>query len=103
MNNNSKLLPIHPGEILLEEFLIPMNIQPEKLAKDINISTAIITEIIAQKTAINPEIALRLSKYFSMSEKFWLNLQTKYDLEVTKDILENRLDEEVKPLTLGEV
>jgi len=103
MNNNSKLPPIHPGEILLEEFLIPMNIQPEKLAQYLHVSELIIKEIIEQKTAITPELALRLSKYFSMSERFWLNLQMKYDLEIAKDILENRLDEEVKPLILSEV
>ena len=102
MNNNNKLPPFHPGEILLEEFLTPLNITSERLAKEINISETIIREIIAEKTSINPEIALRLAKYFSLSEKFWLNLQMKYDLEVTKDNLENRLDQEVKPLILKE-
>ena len=92
-----KLQPIHPGEILKEEFLIPMEITADNLAQNINVSTNIIDEIIAQNRSINTEIGLRLSKYFGMSEKFWLNLQLKYDLEVTKDKLEDKLDLEIQP------
>ncbi len=94
---NEKLKPIHPGEILKEEFLIPMEITADNLAKNINVSTNIIDEIISQNRSINAEIGLRLSKYFGMSEKCWLNLQLKYDLEVTKDKLEDKLEKEIQP------
>ena len=96
--SKSKLNPIHPGEILLEEFLKPMGISQYRLAKDINVPPRRINEIVLGKRAITPDTALRLSKYFGLSERFWLNLQMKYDLEVTKDELEERLDFEVKKL-----
>ena len=93
---NKKIEPIHPGEILLEEFLIPMDISQYRLAKDINVSPRRINEIVQGKRAITADTALRLSEYFGSSEKFWLNLQMKYNLEVEKDKLKNRLKKEVK-------
>ncbi len=92
------LQPIHPGEILLEEFLEPMEINSSNLAEDINVSLDIINQIIEGKQSINAEIALRLSKYFGLSERFWLNLQVKYDIEITKDRLKNCLETEVKSI-----
>ncbi len=94
--NNEKIKPIHPGEILLEEFLKPLGISQYRLAKDINVSPRRINEIIHGKRSISVDTALRLSRYFSLSERFWLNLQTRYDLEVQKDKLEKRIGEEVK-------
>ncbi len=93
-----ELQPIHPGEILLEEFLKPMSINSSKVAEDINVSLDTINQIIEGKQSINAEIALRLSKYFGLSERFWLNLQVKYDIETTKDRLKNCLDTEVKSI-----
>ncbi len=90
-----KLSPIHPGEILLEEFLKPMNISQYKLAKDINVPPRRINEIVHGLRAITPDTALRLSRYFGLSERFWINLQTRYDLEVEKDRLQDRLEKEV--------
>ncbi len=91
-----KLLePIHPGEILMEEFLKPMNISQYRLAKDINVPARRINEIVQGKRSITPDTALRLSRYFGLSERFWVNLQARYDLEKEKDRLKNRLDEEV--------
>jgi addiction module HigA family antidote len=95
---NYKLKPIHPGEILLEEFIKPMEISQENLAKDINIPVIIINEIVLEKRPITSDIGLRLSKYFGLSERFWLNLQLKYDLEIAKDELESRLDFEIKTI-----
>jgi len=95
---NRKLEPIHPGEILLEEFLNPMEISQYRLAKDINVSPRRINEIVLGKRSITADTALRLSEYFGLSEKFWLNLQMKYNLEVTKDKLKQRLKREVKRL-----
>jgi addiction module HigA family antidote len=90
-----KLHPIHPGEILLEEFLEPMEISQYKLAKDISVPPRRINEIVLGKRAITPDTALRLSRYFGLSERFWMNLQTRYDIEVEKDKLQNRLEQEV--------
>jgi addiction module HigA family antidote len=90
-----KLPPIHPGEILLEEFLKPMGISQYRLAKDINVPPRRINEIVQGLRAITPDTALRLSLYFSMSERFWINLQARYDLEVEKDRLQDRLAREV--------
>lgn len=94
-----RLAPIHPGEILLEEFLKPMSISQYRLAKDINVPARRINEIVQGKRAISVDTALRLSRYFGLSDRFWLNLQTQYDLEVEKDRLEDRLNREVKVLS----
>jgi antitoxin HigA-1 len=94
--SEEKLPPIHPGEILLEEFLKPMELSQYRLAKDISVPARRINEIVHGKRSISPDTALRLSRYFGMSERFWLNLQTRYDLEVEKDRLEGRLEEEVR-------
>lgn len=91
-----KLKPIHPGEILLEEFLNPMGISQYRLAKDINVPARRINEIVLGKRSITADTALRLSEYFGMSEKFWLNLQMKYNLEIEKDRLQDRLKREVR-------
>lgn len=93
-----KLPPIHPGEILREEFLEPMGISQYKLAKDISVPPRRINEIVHGKRSITADTALRLGRFFNMSPQFWLNLQTRYDLEVTEDRLENRLDNEVHSL-----
>lgn len=92
------LPPIHPGEILLEEFLEPMAISQYRLAKDISVPPRRIHEIVQGKRAITPDTALRLSRYFGLSERFWLNLQSRYDLETAKDQLGDRLQQEVRVL-----
>ncbi len=92
---NKKLPPIHPGEILMEEFLQPMGITQYRLAKDISVPPRRINEIVHGKRSITADTALRLGRFFSMSPQFWLNLQTRFDLEVTEDFLVGRLDEEV--------
>jgi len=93
-----KLPPIHPGEILQEEFLLPMKLTQSRLAKDIGVSTQTINEIVQGKRSVTPNTALRLSLYFSLSERFWLNLQTRFDLETEKDNLADRLQREVRIL-----
>ena len=92
---NQKLSPIHPGEILMEEFLKPMNISQYRLAKDISVPPRRINEIVHGTRAITSDTALRLSRYFGLSERFWVNMQTRYDLEIEKDHLQGRLDKEV--------
>jgi addiction module HigA family antidote len=96
MMKENKLPPIHPGEILMEEFLKPMELSQYRLAKDISVPARRINEIVHGKRSISPDTALRLSRYFGMSERFWMNLQARYDLEMEKDRLEGRLDEEVQ-------
>jgi addiction module HigA family antidote len=93
--SEQKLSPIHPGEILLEEFLKPMGLSQYRLAKDISVPPRRINEIVHGKRAITPDTALRLSRYFGLSERFWINLQTRYDLEIEKDRLQDRLEKEV--------
>jgi len=95
---NEKLAPIHPGEILREEFLEPMGISQYRLAKNISVPPRRINEIVHGKRSITADTALRLGRFFGMSAQFWLNLQTRYDLEVTEDLLEDRLAEEVHTL-----
>lgn len=89
------LEPIHPGEILMEEFLKPMGISQYRLAKDINVPARRINEIVQGKRSITPDTALRLSLFFGLSERFWINLQARYDLEKEKDRLKGRLRKEV--------
>lgn len=98
-----KIPPIHPGEILLEDFLAPMGISQYKLAKDISVPPRRINEIVQGKRSVSADTALRLSRYFGLSERFWLNLQSRYDLEVEKDKLDARLAKEVRVLTLQHV
>jgi addiction module HigA family antidote len=93
--NQKKLSPIHPGEILLEEFLEPMGISQYRLAKDISVPPRRINEIVHGNRSITADTALRLSRFFGTSERFWLNLQVRYDLEVEKDRLGGELDREV--------
>jgi antitoxin HigA-1 len=98
MSEEQLLPPIHPGEILLEEFLEPMGISQYRLAKDISVPPRRINEIVHGRRAITADTALRLSRYFGLSERFWLNLQTRYDIELEKDKLKGRLSQEVKIL-----
>jgi addiction module HigA family antidote len=93
--------PIHPGEILLTEFLEPMGISQYRLAKDIGVTPRRINEIVHGRRTITADTALRLGRFFNMEAQFWLNLQTHYDMEVAMDALEDRLDKEVHPFSLA--
>lgn len=90
-----KMKPIHPGEVLLEEFLKPMEISQYRLAKDISVSARRINEIVHGTRAITADTALRLGRYFGTAAQFWLNLQNHFDLEVQKDKIGDRLKDEV--------
>jgi len=91
-----KLSPIHPGEILLEEFLKPLNISQYRLAKETGVPARRINKIVHGKRAASADTALRLSRYFGLSERFWLNLQARYDLDVEKGRLEKHLEKKVR-------
>jgi addiction module HigA family antidote len=91
-----KLPPTHPGEVLLEEFLKPLSISQYRVANDISVSPRRINEIVQGKRSISADTALRLARYFGTTDRFWLNLQTRYDLEKEKDRLGRRLIKEVE-------
>ncbi len=90
-----KLTPIHPGEVLLEEFLNPFEISQNKLAMAISVSPRRINEIVLKKRSITADTALRLAKFFGNSPQFWLGLQTDYDLDVTKELIGDKLKYQV--------
>ena len=92
-----KLEPITPGEILLEEFMKPMNITQAQLARDIHVPPNRISQIIRGKREITADTALRLGKYFGIEPEFWLNLQVRYNMKVAKANLEKKIEKEVRP------
>jgi addiction module HigA family antidote len=92
---DKKLAPVHPGEVLLEEFIIPMGISQNHLALKIGVPARRINEIVLGKRRITADTALRLAQYFGNTAKFWLGLQTDYDLDVTADELGERIEQEV--------
>jgi addiction module HigA family antidote len=93
---SKKMNPLHPGEILQEEFLKPMNLSQNKLALDIRVPARRINEIVHGKRRITADTAMRLAKYFKMSPQFWLGLQMDYDLDVAEDQLADRIENEVQ-------
>jgi addiction module HigA family antidote len=93
-----KLAPVHPGEILLEDFLKPLELSQYRLAKGLNVPPRRINEIVLGKRAVTADTALRLARFFGTSARFWLNLQTAYDLDVERDRLAGRLQKEVQVL-----
>jgi len=97
MSNKRLKLP-HPGEILLEEFLTPMEISQYRLAKDIHVPARRINEIVHGKRAITADTALRLSRYFGNSAEFWSNLQSAYELDVTREDIGEKLEKEIEPV-----
>ncbi len=96
--NNDKLKPVHPGEILLEEFLKPMNLSQNQIALALRVPARRINEIVHGKRRITADTALRLARYFDMSPRFWLGLQMDYDLDVAEDEMGDRLSQEVVAL-----
>jgi addiction module HigA family antidote len=96
-----KLSAIHPGEVLLEEFIKPMNLSQNRLAIDIGVDARRINEIVLGKRSVTADTALRLARFFGNSPQFWLGLQTQYDLDVTEDQLGKRLEREVRPLEMA--
>lgn len=94
---NERLHPVHPGEVLLEEFLKPMGLSQNRLALGIGVHPRRINEIVLMKRSITADTALRLARYFGTSPQFWLGLQTDYDLDIAQERLGQRLDQEVRP------
>ena len=98
-----KLRPVHPGEVLLEEFLKPMGLSQNRLALDIGVHPRRINEIVLGKRSITADTALRLARHFGMSPQFWLGLQKDYDLDVAAEALGERLEREVKVFVMAQV
>ena len=98
MDSDGTMEPVHPGEILLEEFLQPLGVSQYFLAKQIGVAPRRINEIVHGERRISADTSLRLSRFFGMSERFWLNLQSRYDLETEKDRLGDKLDE-IRPFS----
>jgi addiction module HigA family antidote len=92
-----RIAPIHPGEILLEEFLTPLGISQYRLAKEIGVPPRRINEIVHGARAVSADTALRLARYLGTSERFWLNLQSQYDLDVEYDRVGDRIEREITP------
>jgi len=99
--SKKQLKPVHPGEVLLEEFLKPLGLSQNRLAMDLGVPARRINEIVSKKRNVTADMALRLGRYFHMSPQFWLGLQMDYDLDVTADALADRLNREVKSSTLA--
>ncbi len=93
-----KLPPIHPGEILREEYLVPLGLSMNKLALALHVPVPRIAEIVHERRSITPDTALRLARYFNTSARFWLNLQAAYDLEVAEDKLARKIAQHVQPM-----
>ena len=97
MAKSEKLPPIHPGEILQEDFMKPLGISMNKLALDLHVPVTRIAEIVHLRRGVTPDTALRLGRYFNTSARFWLNAQAAYDLEVAQDRLQHAIELEVRP------
>ena len=91
-----KMAPIHPGEVLQADFLEPLGVSQYRLAQDISVPARRINEIVHGKRAVSADTALRLARYFGTSERFWLNLQARFDLEQQRDVLGTRLEKEIR-------
>jgi antitoxin HigA-1 len=95
-----KLRPVHPGEILSEDFMKPYRLSMNKLALDLRVPVTRIADIVAERRGISPDTALRLGRYFKTTPRFWLNLQTKFDLEVAEDENLAKIERDVRPIEL---
>ena len=93
-----KLKPVHPGEILSEEFMAPLGLSMNKMAMDLRVPVTRIADIVHEKRGITAETALRFARYFKNSPVFWMNLQTRYELEVAQDELASKVERDVQPL-----
>jgi antitoxin HigA-1 len=97
----AKLKPVHPGEILREEFMVPLKLNPHKLALALRVPAPGIYEIVKEERAISTEMALRLARFFRTTPEFWMNLQTHFDLEIARDKEQRKVNQEVQPLTVS--
>ena len=98
MARKEKLPPVHPGEILREDFMVPMRLSMNRLALDLRVPVTRIADLVRRRRAITPDTALRLARYFNTSPQFWLNLQSAYELEKAEDELLAQIERDVRPM-----
>ena len=96
----AKLKPIHPGEILREEFMVPFGLNPNKLAIALRVAAPNVYEIVREVRGVSPEMALRLARYFGTTPEFWMNLQAHYDLAISRQKAEKKINQDVAPLEM---
>jgi antitoxin HigA-1 len=96
-----KLKPVHPGEILREEFMIPLKLNPHKLALALRVPAPGVYEIVKEERAVSMEMALRLARFFSTTPEFWVNLQAHFDLEIARDKEQRKVNQEVRPIEIS--
>jgi antitoxin HigA-1 len=94
----NKMRPIHPGEILREEFLVPLDMSANALAMELHVPAPRINDVVRERRAITPDTALRLARYFGTTAQFWLNLQSAFDLTQAQSAIGNRINQEIRPL-----
>jgi addiction module HigA family antidote len=98
-----KLKPVHPGEILREEFMVPLGLSMNRVAMELRVPVTRVADIVNEKRAITADTALRFARYFNNSATFWMNLQTRYDLEVAEDEIADKVERDVRPLQAAPV
>ncbi len=98
MNPINKMRPVHPGEILREEFLVPLKMSPSALASKLKVSVQRIHDIVKERRSVTPDTALRLARYFGTTPQFWMNLQSSYDLKVAEHKLKSEIEHEISPM-----
>jgi addiction module HigA family antidote len=96
-----KLKPVHPGEVLREEFMIPLKLNPHKLAMALRVPAPGVYEIVKEERAVSTEMALRLARYFGTTPEFWVNLQAHFDLEIARDKDQGKVNQEVRPIEIS--
>ena len=96
-----KLKPVHPGEILRDEFMVPLGLSMNRVAMDLRVPVTRIADIVNEKRGITADTALRFARYFKNSSTFWMNLQTRYDLEVAEDEISYKVERDVRPLEVA--
>jgi len=101
MPKSRRLPPIHPGEILREEFMLPLGLSMNRLALALHVPVPRVAEIVHERRSITPDTALRLARYFNTSARFWLNAQASYDLDVAQDELQAAIERDVRPLSVS--
>ena len=99
MAKTRKLAPVHPGEILREDFMLPMKLSMNRLALDLRVPVTRVAEIVHERRGISTDTALRLARYFSTTPRFWMNLQAAYDLDMAQGELADEVEKDVRPLT----
>ncbi len=96
--NHNKIRPIHPGEVLREEYLVPLSMSVESLSEALHLPPSLLANVVQEQQGVSPDTALRLARYFGTTAQFWLNLQSSYDLKIAEQSIGRRIEQEIYPL-----